>query len=284
MSGLLRRMRRGRDAPDPAPDAGAARDGIDAPPPEDPAGAVLAVPAGTDLDELVGAPPGSRRRSKVRRRLRHLRRVREVLLRDLGGFVFELHRAEGEQSEGETALVVAKLERVGRVDAELRELEVELDDRRPMTLREPGIGGSCAVCGELFGSEARFCWACGTPVAPGAVRPVSAVAAAATGAQALAAPALAAGDGPAQATPPPLPPMPHIEGTSEEMPLADPPPPPAASGAQGAPVPPPQGAPVPPPQGAPGPQPHGAPGPPPPPAADDDAPTSVQDRTAEQRP
>ena len=26
---------------------------------------------------------------------------------------------------------------------------------------------------ELFGSAARFCWACGTPVAPGAVRPPS---------------------------------------------------------------------------------------------------------------
>jgi hypothetical protein len=40
-----------------------------------------------------------------------------------------------------------------------------------MVVREPGIGGTCAVCGELFGSDARFCWACGTPVAPGAIRP-----------------------------------------------------------------------------------------------------------------
>jgi acetyl esterase/lipase len=31
-------------------------------------------------------------------------------------------------------------------------------------LREPGIGGVCPSCGELFGSEAVFCWRCGTQV------------------------------------------------------------------------------------------------------------------------
>jgi hypothetical protein len=226
MSGLLRRMRRGRASADPAPDSGDARAGGDAPQTGAPVeGGVPAVPAGSDLDQLVGAPPDSRRRSKVRRRLRHLRRVREVLLRDLGGFVFELHRSPGAQSQAETDLVAAKLDRVGRVDTELRELETELDDRRPMVVREPGIGGACAVCGELFGSEARFCWACGTPVAPGAVRPVSAVAAA-TGAAALSVPELAAGvqqaaqpQPSASPPPPPPPPIPHIEGTSEELPI-----------------------------------------------------------------
>ncbi len=44
-----------------------------------------------------------------------------------------------------------------------------------MVIREPGIGGSCPNCNELFGSEARFCWACGMPVAPGAQRPAEAI-------------------------------------------------------------------------------------------------------------
>ncbi len=219
MSGLLRRIRRGArpTAADPAPETGEARDDGGATAPPDaaaPTGGDAALPAGTDLDRLVGEGPTSRRRSRLRRRLRHLRSVREVLLRDLGGFVFELHRSSGEQSDAETALVSDKLARLQSVDLELRDLEAQLDDRRPMVLREPGIGGTCAVCGELFGSEARFCWACGTPVAPGATRPVSAVAAAAGGSRPAA--ALPAALAPAAA------PEPHIEGTSEELPAAEP--------------------------------------------------------------
>src|SRR5204863_125794 len=70
------------------------------------------------------------------------------------------------------ALLEQKLTRLASVDAELRDLQSILDDRRSTVLREPGIGGTCPLCGELHGSDARFCWACGTPVAPGAVRPV----------------------------------------------------------------------------------------------------------------
>lgn len=220
MSGLLRRIRGARaTAADPAPETGEARaDGDATTHTEDAADGSgdRVLPAGTDLDRLVGEAPTSRRRTRLRRRLRHLRRVREVLLRDLGGFVFELHRSEAEQSTAETALVAGKLDRLRTVDGELRALEAELDDKRPMTLREPGIGGTCPVCGELFGSEARFCWACGTPVTPGAVRPVSAVAAAAgsSGATPTALPA-------PPPPPPPGAPEPHIEGTSEELPIAD---------------------------------------------------------------
>lgn len=116
------------------------------------------------LDALVGAPPTARRRGRLRRRLRHLRRVREVLMRDLGGFVFELHRSGG---DGANPVVAAKLERLAGVDAEIRELEEILADRRPLVVREPGIGGACPTCGELYGSQARFCWACGSEVAPG---------------------------------------------------------------------------------------------------------------------
>ena len=187
MSGLLRRIRRTRPpAQEPAPDPGAARDeteqttgdapGGDAPTAGAPGGdAAVAdartLPAGTDLDRLVGDRPTTQRRSRLRRRLRHLRRVRELLLRDLGGLMFEIHRSDA-QTDRAHELVESKLSRLGAVDAELRELEDILGDRRGMVLREPGIGGSCPLCGELHGSDARFCWACGTPVAPGAVRPV----------------------------------------------------------------------------------------------------------------
>lgn len=144
-----------------------------------------------ELDALVGEPPSSRRRGRLRRRLRHLRRVREVLLRDLGGLTFELHRS----GSGEGGAVLdGKLARLAAVDREIRDLEDHLDDHRAMIVREPGIGGTCAACGELFGSEARFCWACGNPVAAGA-----------GGAPHLAAwtthPQLAGGAAPAPATP-----------------------------------------------------------------------------------
>jgi hypothetical protein len=36
---------------------------------------------------------------------------------------------------------------------------------------EPGIGGTCAVCGELYGSAARFCSHCGTPTGVTAATP-----------------------------------------------------------------------------------------------------------------
>ena len=117
-----------------------------------------------ELDALVGEAPSSRRRGRLRRRLRHLRRVREVLLRDLGGLTFELHRS----ASGEGGPVLeGKLARLSAVDREIRDLEEHLSDHRAMILREPGIGGTCTACGEIFGSEARYCWACGNPVAAG---------------------------------------------------------------------------------------------------------------------
>jgi hypothetical protein len=119
-----------------------------------------------DLDSFIGQAPTTRRRSRLRRRLRHLRRVREVLLRDLGGYVLEVHKA-GAEGAG-AGVVEGKLDRLRAVDAEIRELEGALDDRRPLVVREVGIGGTCPECGEIFGSEARFCWACGNAVAAGA--------------------------------------------------------------------------------------------------------------------
>jgi hypothetical protein len=175
MSGLFRRKPK-EDPPPAAEDAPTTI--LDPPPPPDVQTTVvqeLAIPAGADLDKLVGPVPSTRRRGKLRRRLRHLRGVREVLLRDLGGMVFEVHRAERTGDQSVQAVVTEKLARLAAVDRELRDLEAILDDRRGLVVREPGISGTCPNCGELYGSEARFCWACGTPVVPGAQRPASAL-------------------------------------------------------------------------------------------------------------
>jgi hypothetical protein len=93
----------------------------------------------------------------MRRRLRYLRRARELGFRDLGGLVFDLRRFERDRPD----LVEAKVHALHEVDRELRALEVALDDRREIhELREPGIA-SCPRCGALHGSEARFCPSCG---------------------------------------------------------------------------------------------------------------------------
>jgi ribosomal protein L40E len=115
------------------------------------------VPAG---QEPIPDRPSFRHRGRLRRRLRYLRRVRELGFRDLGGLIFDQHRF----SRVNTTLVDGKLHALVAVDAELRALEHALDDRRPLTeLREPGIS-VCSRCGALHGSEARFCPSCGTPV------------------------------------------------------------------------------------------------------------------------
>jgi hypothetical protein len=136
------------------------------------------VPAGADpADVLAPARPGFRDRGRLRRRLRYLRRLRELAFRDLGGLVFDLHRFGRERDD----LVRVKLEALGAIDAELRALELALDDVHPLQeLREPGIA-ACPRCGTLHGSEARFCPSCGLEREGGdmpapAVRPADAVA------------------------------------------------------------------------------------------------------------
>ena len=130
------------------------------------------LPAGLDPDELATAPPTSARRSRLRRRVAFLRAAREVLLRDLGGFVYELHRtAHDIEADAHRRLRDIKLTRLTRVDAELHDLEMLLDDvRRQVIVREPGVGGECPQCGELFGSAAHFCWQCGLPLTESARR------------------------------------------------------------------------------------------------------------------
>jgi hypothetical protein len=111
-------------------------------------------PAGQDP---APGRPSFHQRGRLRRRLRYLRRVRELGFRDLGGLVFDQHRF----SQANEELVRSKVNALAAVDHELRALERALDDPRPITeLREPGIS-VCPRCGGLHGSEARYCPSCG---------------------------------------------------------------------------------------------------------------------------
>ena len=124
------------------------------------------------VDPATAATPlrsSFRDRGRLRRRLRYLRRVRELGFRDLGGLVFDQNRFNRPNEE----LVRGKLAALQAVDGELRALETLLDDPRPLhELREPGIA-ACVRCGALHGSDARFCPQCGTqfsgPLAMGEV-------------------------------------------------------------------------------------------------------------------
>jgi hypothetical protein len=90
--------------------------------------------------------------------VRYLRRLREIELRDLGGFLLELHRFERRRPD----LVQAKLAGAAETDRELRALELALGERRPLReLREAGIGGACPSCGTVHGSGDRYCSWCG---------------------------------------------------------------------------------------------------------------------------
>ena len=92
--------------------------------------------------------------------------MRELLLRDLGGFTYEVHRtAGGTAQEPQRRLTAAKAERISALDAEVLALEARLGEphAEPL-LREPGIGGTCRECGELHASDAHFCSRCGAPL------------------------------------------------------------------------------------------------------------------------
>ena len=119
----------------------------------------------TQATEVIVQPapdgqPSFRDRGKLRRRLRFLRRARELAFRDIGGLMFDMRRFGRDRPD----LVDAKISALAAVDQELRALERILDDRRPLhELREPGVT-SCARCGALHASESNFCPHCGLQV------------------------------------------------------------------------------------------------------------------------
>jgi hypothetical protein len=106
----------------------------------------------------VGAAASPRERSRIRRRLRYLRKLRELQLHDLGGFLLEQARIGRENPQ----VVQTKLDSAVETDRELRALQGALEERRGLReVREPGIGGSCPACGTVHGSGDRYCSWCG---------------------------------------------------------------------------------------------------------------------------
>ena len=143
MSGLLRRIKRSRpaDAGEPLPEGqAAAPEGAapatdpaagptepvpgDAPAAEQPVAPPVAekpvlladpgIPAGVDPATAPMRPPAGRR-GRLRRRLRYLRRARELMLRDLGGLLYEIHRTGGGNVEAHGNIVRAKVQRIAEI-------------------------------------------------------------------------------------------------------------------------------------------------------------------------
>jgi hypothetical protein len=153
MTRVLQRILRRRD---PDPDDEPQLESID----DEQRGQDTTAPPEGDVDpgEATVAPtPSFRSRGAMRRRLRYLRRARELGFRDLGGLVFDLRRFARDRPD----LIDAKINALYDVDTELRALERVLEDRHEVTeLREAGIA-SCPRCGALHSSDARFCSSCG---------------------------------------------------------------------------------------------------------------------------
>ncbi len=197
------------------------------------------VPAGVEIPTEPHAP-GFRERGRMHRRVRFLRKARELAYRDLGGLVFEMHRL-GQRHDD---LAAAKLAVLSRFDEELRALEAALGAHLPITvLREAGIA-ACPRCAAIHGSGDRFCPACGQPLGhhadlpiagtPAAAPPVATTTAAPTP-PAAPPPAPPPSASPAAPTPPPTPPA-----------SPTPPFPPSASPAAPTPTPTPPASPTPP--------------------------------------
>jgi hypothetical protein len=163
MSDLLRRIKRPHRTPAAEPARGSSALETAETHPEASPSLGGSSPAGEDLADQR---PTALRRGRLRKRLRFLDRERELLLRDLGGLVYEIHRSgtSGDR-EHHRALVAGKVSRLAALDAELESGLAALGEARGDTvLREPGIGGLCPRCGEIHGSDARFCSACGFPL------------------------------------------------------------------------------------------------------------------------
>ena len=91
------------------------------------------------------------------------------MLRDLGGLAYEVHRTGGGDFTAHSGVIGGKIERLALLDSEAHAIEQALGAPRSETIVfEPGVGGTCDVCGELFGSAAKYCSHCGTPTDPAA--------------------------------------------------------------------------------------------------------------------
>jgi hypothetical protein len=226
MSGKFPRIaRRHADRPDePSSDDAPTEQiaAVEAPPVEQPATpATSAPPAAIDVtttpatdQTIVAEPvprrPGFRARGRMRRRLRYLRKLRELQVRDLGGLMFDLRRFERKRDD----LVAQKTDQIRACDDELHALERALEERRDLRdVREPGVGGTCPRCFAIFGSADKFCANCGAAFGGAVQGPAAQVP--------LAPP-------PPATQPPPLPPAPAAQPAPVAQPApAVPPSPPA---------------------------------------------------------
>src|SRR3954463_4256687 len=127
MAGPFARLRRG-ESMEPTPDTPTESQDAEAPATEPTAPAeqpVVVAEAPVAADTVPGdETPGFIERGKLRRRLRFVRRARELALRDLGGLIFDLHRFGRERTD----LVDQKLAALATLDSEMRALETLLDD------------------------------------------------------------------------------------------------------------------------------------------------------------
>ncbi len=124
-------------------------------------------------DAAPAVPTGFGSRGRARRRLRFLRKARELAYRDLGGLVYNLHRF-GQRND---PLVLDKLNTLGHIDRELRALEGSLSQQSPVTvLREAGIT-ACPRCAAIHSSEDHFCPNCGIAMGRNADLPIAGAAA-----------------------------------------------------------------------------------------------------------
>ena len=97
-------------------------------------------------------------RVRLRRRVRFLRKQRELQMRDLGGLIFDMYRFGSKRQD----LVREKLRAMFEADRELREFEALLGGRQgSLDVREPGVAGSCPRCLTLYSTDAHYCWRCG---------------------------------------------------------------------------------------------------------------------------
>jgi hypothetical protein len=181
-------------------------------PAESPTGAEI--PAGVETPVEEPRTPGFRERGRMRRRVRFLRKARELAYRDLGGLVFEMQRLGQRHDE----LVAAKLGVLAGFDGELRTLEAALGERWPITvLREAGIA-ACPRCAAIHGSDDRFCPACGMPLGRHADRPIATTPVAAAGTHPAAPAPPTAGTYPATPAPPAAAPPVAAAGTPTTVP------------------------------------------------------------------
>lgn len=171
------------------------------------------VPAGQEPPSPAAVrTPATAERGSMRKRVRRLTRLREVLLRELGALIVELRRLERENPE----LVARKAAEVLAVDEQLRGLREALGERQTLEqVVAAGVAGSCARCATLLGSDDRFCSHCGLAM----VEPETARLAAG-----VAAPEAVSAAPPAAAAPaPPPPPPPPSQRAQDELTAAAPP-------------------------------------------------------------